>query len=263
MGKSTYQSMIGLRFGRLTVLERDHVGRSGSYFLCQCDCGNKTIVSGVNLKSGNTTSCGCKVRERKTDDMTGLRFGRLQVLGFSHMGPYGKSYWLCECDCGNETIVSRTHLLDGHVTSCGCWNRDSATIHGMSHEPLYHTWVSMRQRCQNERQKAYVRYGARHIFVCDEWQSFKNFQEWAMSNGYEHGLTIDRINNDDGYYPENCRWVDRITQANNTSTNRFITYNGDTHTIAEWARLFEIDYDLLRRRINRNDMRDFEEYFGE
>ena len=119
----------------------------------------------------------------------------------------------------------------------------------------------MKQRCGNTHFKQYHRYGGRGVFLCDEWQEFENFRDWAFDSGYEPGLSIDRINNDDGYYPENCRWADRITQQNNRYNNRFITYADITHTLAEWSRLLNIDYDKLRRRVNRNDMRDFEEYF--
>lgn len=121
----------------------------------------------------------------------------------------------------------------------------------------------MKQRCTNERSDTYHSYGGRGIHVCDEWLDFENFRDWAFDSGYEPGLTIDRINNNDGYYPGNCRWADRRTQANNRRTNRFVTYGGDTHTIAEWARLFEISYQKLLGRVNRGDMRDFEEYFGD
>lgn len=251
--------MIGRRFGRLTVLEYDHPGRNGPYYLCECDCGNQKVVSKNNLKTGNSTSCGCK---RRLDDVIGRRFGRLQVINFSHAGKYDTSYYLCECDCGNDTLVSRRHLLDGHVKSCGCWNVDSHKTHGMSDTDLHHTWVSMRQRCNNEKHDSYPSYGGRGIEVCSEWETFEKFSEWAHNNGYRPGLTIDRIDNDCGYSPENCRIADRLTQANNRRTNRFITYGGDTHTIAEWARLFEVKYPTLLYRINRGDMSDFEEYFG-
>lgn len=255
-------SMIGKRFGRLTVIEVDHEGRNGPYWLCKCDCGNVKVVSNNNLKTGNSTSCGCKQRERRNEDLTGKRFGRLVVIGFDHMGRWGDQHWLCKCDCGNTHIVKRTHLLNGHVKSCGCWNVDSHVTHGESDTPLHHTWVSMRQRCNNERQDAFYNYGGRGIRVCEEWESFENFRDWAFENGYEHGLTIDRIDNDLGYYPENCRWVDRVTQANNRRSNRYVTYNGITHTIAEWSRIFGIKYSKLLNNINKNDMSDFEEYYG-
>lgn len=251
--------MIGRRFGKLTVLEMDHPGRNGPYYLCECDCGRTIIACKNNLKTGNTTSCGCK---RRKDDLIGKRFGRLLVIDFDHMSPNGKSYWLCECDCGNKTLVNRTHLLDGHVASCGCWNVDSHTTHGMAYTSLHNVWTGMKQRCTNEKHNAYHRYGGRGIYVCDDWKTFENFRDWALTNGYDPTLTIDRKDNSRGYYPENCRWVDNVTQQNNREGCRYITYNDITHTAAEWARIFGVKYPTFLSRLNRNDMQDFENYFN-
>lgn len=255
------ENIINKRFGRLTVIDFDHMDR-GAYYLCECDCGNRKVISRNNLVTGNSTSCGCKKYELRTEDITGKRFGRLTVLGFDHMDRWGSSYWMCECDCGDTTVVSRKHLLDGHVTSCGCWNVDSHVTHGFSDNVLYHTWVSMRQRCNNPKQTSYENYGGRGITVCDDWDDFENFRDWAISNGYSNELTIDRINNDDGYYPENCRWVDNKTQANNRRTNRLVTYSGNTHTVSEWARIMNVNYSTLLTRVKRGNMQDFEEYYG-
>ena len=119
----------------------------------------------------------------------------------------------------------------------------------------------MINRCRRENNDNYNRYGGRGIDVCSEWDDFAEFQRWAIDNGYNEDLTIDRIDNDDGYCPENCRWVDTLTQGNNRTTNHVITYNGETHTIAEWSRILGIKYPTLYSRINRGDMRDFEDYF--
>ena len=253
--------MIGYRFGRLVILDMVSDGRRGTHFLCRCDCGNEKVVSRNNLTTGNTTSCGCKIKERRTEDLDGRRFGRLVVVGFDHTGSYGESYWSCICDCGNSHIVSRRHLLNGHSTSCGCWNKESHTTHGMKHTSLYTIWVDMKQRCRNPKHVYYDRYGGNDIDICAEWEQFEGFRDWAFDSGYRPGLTIDRINNDLGYYPENCRWSDWYTQANNRRNNRHITYNGVTHTIAEWARILGVPDQLLRGRINRNDMQNFDEYF--
>ena len=121
----------------------------------------------------------------------------------------------------------------------------------------------MHQRCNDANHTSYHRYGGRGIKVCDEWGKFESFRDWALNSGYELGLTLDREHNDSGYYPDNCRWVTQQTQTNNRSTNHFITYNGDTHTIAEWARLFQVNYSTLQGRIKRGNMQDFEKYFRE
>lgn len=202
----------------------------------------------------------------KRDDFVGARFGRLTVVSSSESDSNGHSRWLCECDCGKRIVAYGTNLKRGLTTSCGCRRTEVTSkrekTHGMYGTPLYHSWSGMLQRCKNPNDKLYHRYGGRGIKVCDEWNDFENFHRWAVENGYESGLTIDRINNDDGYYPENCRWADRITQGNNTSQNHRVTYHGISKTIAEWARLFGLDYDVLYRRIAKNDMQDFENYFA-
>lgn len=257
-------NLVGKRFGKLTVLKLSGVDKFGqSEWLCECDCGNQTIVKGGNLRNGHTTSCGCRKFDRFSEDITGKRFGRLKVLSFDHMESHGRSYWLCKCDCGNEIIVRRDQLLSGHTKSCGCYaldkTRERATVHGLCNTRLYGIWRAMRYRC---RSKNYERYGGRGVKVCDEWENFETFYKWAMNNGYEDGLSIDRRDNDGDYCPNNCRWVDDTTQANNKSTNRMVEYNGISHTISEWSRIFGIHRETLSYRIKHGNMRDFEEYFS-
>lgn len=194
--------------------------------------------------------------------IVGKRFGRLTVLELDHVSGHGNSYWRCECDCGTIKPVARFHLLNGHATSCGCYKKERATIHGSYYSPIYNNWNSMKERCMNPKHVEYDRYGGRGINVCDEWLDVRNFNGWAMKNGYAPGLTLDRIDTDQGYYPENCRWVDWHTQQNNRSNNRHITYNGVTHTVAEWARILDVKYATLLQRINKGNMRDFEIYFN-
>lgn len=258
-------SIIGKKFGRLTVIEYDHTDATGhKYYKCECDCGGRTISTGANLKGGHAKSCGCFRRDMY--NISGQKFGRLTVLSFDHVGSYGHSYWLCECDCGNTTVVERSNLLNGGTVSCGCYGREQSRMgsvtHGLSNTRLYKIWMDMKGRCNNTHDHAYDRYGGRHITVCEEWDDFENFYKWAATNGYAPELTIDRIDNDDGYYPDNCRWVDDTNQANNRRSNTRITYNNETHTIAEWARIFNVIYNSLLGRIKRGDMSDFEEYFG-
>lgn len=218
--------------------------------------------------NGDTSSCGCKKRRFTPEDLVGRRFSRLVVLSYDHTDRYGYTCWRCLCDCGNETTARGSSLISGLTTSCGCRSRETAreihTTHGMTNTSLYSTWWDIKTRCLNERSTHHDRYGGRGIFICDDWRlSFEKFRDWAMSSGYEPGLTIDRIDNNDGYYPENCRWADWFTQQNNRSNSRYITYCGEIHTIAEWARLFNVNYATLRLRIQRGDMRDFEKYYGE
>lgn len=258
--------LSGERFGNLTVIRFDHINHNrASCWLCECDCGNQIIVTRNRLISGGTKSCGCRKHGPEREDISGKRFGRLTVLGFDHDDIHRNSYWLCECDCGNRTVVTRGGLISGNTTSCGCYNRErvseSTRTHGLSQTSLYKTWRGMHDRCENENTTAYHRYGGRGINVCDEWKTFEKFHDWAMDSGYTEELTIDRINNDAGYNPDNCRWVDRFVQGNNRSTNREVEYRGIKHTIAEWSRIFNVNYNTLWGRIVNNDMRDFEAYF--
>lgn len=123
-------------------------------------------------------------------------------------------------------------------------------IHGMSDTRLFKTWVHMKDRCYNPKDKRYSAYGGRGITVCDEWlNAFLPFYEWAISHGYDDTLTIDRIDVNKGYFPENCRWVDMKTQQNNRRNNHRLEYKGETHTIMEWSRIVGIKRATIQRRI--------------
>lgn len=261
--------LTGQIFGRLTVLSFDHVSGDGSsYWLCECDCQNKSkiVVRGHDLINNHTSSCGCMRRD--ANDITGQIFGRLTVLGIDRITERGRTYWLCECSCDNKTRISvrRDGLVSGSTLSCGCLQREviskRATRHGASTSRLYKIWNGMRQRCENKNNPRYHDYGERGINVCDEWDTFENFQDWALHHGYRDDLTIDRKNNDHGYSPENCRWGDGFTQQNNRRTSHRFTYANETKTITEWSRYLDVPYSTLWYRIDRGDLSDFEKYFN-
>jgi hypothetical protein len=122
--------------------------------------------------------------------------------------------------------------------------------HGMVGTRIYKTWERMKYRCFNPRAMNYQKYGARGITVCEEWKhSFKSFYDWAMANGYRDDLTIDRIDVNGNYEPSNCRWITMLEQQNNRRSNRYITYNGETHTMADWCRILNLPYKVVKLRI--------------
>lgn len=125
------------------------------------------------------------------------------------------------------------------------------TKHNAYKTKLYYVWSDIKTRCYNSKSAPFNHYGGRGITMCEEWRSsFIVFRDWAINSGYQEGLTIDRIDVNRGYFPENCRWVDMIAQANNKRTNRKVEYNGETHTISEWSRIVDIEKNTLRRRLN-------------
>lgn len=192
----------------------------------------------------------------KLIDLTGQRFGRLTVVARDYTDRNRNIYWKCQCDCGNECFVRGDHLKRGQTRSCGCFNAEVSSkrhkAHGLTGSRLFNIWVSMRQRCNNPRDQAYNRYGGRGITVCDEWKdNFQVFYSWAISNGYAPGLSIDRIDNDKGYCPENCRWATSREQARNRRGGHLITFQGETLTMVEWAEKMKIPLHVLSFRITR------------
>ena len=188
--------------------------------------------------------------------MTGQRFGRLLVIGRAENEPDGQSRWICQCDCGVKKTIRGSHLRQGLVKSCGCLNKEllqSRNIEkgcdGRTHTRLYRIWINIKKRCNNNHCPAYLKYGGRGIDICGEWESFQAFKAWALSSGYTDSLTIDRIDNNKGYYPGNCRWVNATVQANNRRSNRMIFYNGEVRTLAEWCKLFHLPYGTVHARL--------------
>lgn len=184
-------------------------------------------------------------------DLTNQRFGRLVAL--KNVGKDNKYslLWECICDCGNTVVVSSRELSREHRKSCGCLKETYKFKHGYSKHPLYDCWVSMKARCNNKRNPKYPSYGGRGITVCEEWENdFCSFLEWSLKNGYDEQLTLDRIDNNKGYYPENCRWTTRKVQQNNTRHNRYIEYNGETKTLSQWCELLNLKYSTMLNRFS-------------
>lgn len=261
---SRVKDLTGQRFGRLVAL--GCVGRTKhqkSVWRCQCDCGNTVGVVAGSLNSGNTRSCGCLKDEWENPNASqyeGKRFGRLVVLERAANTKNGQTRWLCACDCGGTTISTQYDLAGGYTKSCGCYKRDLTiarnTTHSLSQHPLYQVWRGMKKRCQNPNNSGYQYYGARGIYVCEEWDNdFMAFYEFVMDLGWEHGLTIDRIDNDGPYCPENLRVVDYYTQARNRSDNVIVEIDGEEMCLSEAVERFSsIRYQTVWMRIFYQEM---------
>ena len=199
-------------------------------------------------------------------DLTGRRFGRLVVIGKGERrGARGRIAWVCRCDCGKLTSVMTHSLTSGATKSCGCYHRERASIrsrdakttHGKSHTRLYGVWKSMKTRCSNKNCKEYKFYGARGISVCDDWKdSFESFYLWALDNGYDEKAprgeyTLDRIDVDGNYCPENCRWATIKEQANNRRSCTEYDIKGEKHTLSGWSEISGVSLATIEDRLHR------------
>jgi hypothetical protein len=189
-------------------------------------------------------------------DLVGQKFGRLTVLSLDHETKKGRRFWLCKCECGNEVVKDAKDILSGHVKSCGCLQRNvlgaSKRTHGKSRTKIGDVLEGMKARCYNKNEISYTRYGARGIFICDEWlEDPIKFFEWAEKTNYVYGFQIDRIDNDGPYSPENCRWVTSKENNRNKRTNNLITHNGETECVTAWSEKLGIPPPTIFGRLAR------------
>ena len=196
---------------------------------------------------------------RKVINEEGKRYGKLTVIKRNGSSKDGKAMWLCKCDCGGYVTTIGKSLRNGDCTSCGCHRREvlkkrgKANLkHGDTNNRLYNIWRGIKKRCRLETNCSYKWYGAKGIDVCDDWyDSYENFRDWSLENGYKEGLTIDRIDVDGDYEPNNCRWVDWITQENNRNNTVYVDYKGKTYPRAILAdKLGVTNQALLYRQKN-------------
>lgn len=198
-------------------------------------------------------------------ELTGQKFGRLTVEKFD-CSKNSRTYWLCICECGNLKSVQGKKLKSGHTRSCGCLVTESAIrnlsnvskngreTHGKRHTRLYGIWTDMKKRCNNSNHTSYMNYGGRGISVCDEWQKdFQSFYEWAVKNGYNDELSIERIDVNGNYEPVNCKWITLKEQSYNKRNNIVVTIYNTTKTLAEWSEDTGLNYGTLKSRYHKGD----------
>ena len=188
-------------------------------------------------------------------DETGNVYGRLTVLEFSHIEKNSKAYWRCKCECGNETVICGYSLRRGYTKSCGC---DSCIkkIHGMRHNKIYSIWCGIKKRCLNPKSNFYKDYGGRGISICEEWRDdFQAFYDYVskLEHFGEEGYTLDRINNNGNYEPNNLRWADIKTQCRNRRNNIFVDYQDNKISLVELSELCGIPYKTLHFRYKHGD----------
>lgn len=238
MGK--FQDLSGMKFGEWEVLRRDH----GKRWICRCSCGTTKSVWRDHLVDGTSKNCGCKNRCVHE----GEKYNRLTVVEY-----VGGGKWRCKCDCGRETFVRSTRLNRGETKSCGCILREG--IYGDSfNRKLYAMWKDMIYRCEKPNCSSYKNYGARGITVCEKWHDYISFREWALENGFDEAkgrnCSIERKEVNGNYTPENCKFATTSEQAKNKRTNVFLTFDGRTMTLTEWANETGISRDCLKYRLS-------------
>lgn len=189
-------------------------------------------------------------------DITGQIFGRLHVTTFHSRESRGMTRWTCLCECGNTTIVNGAALKSGATRSCGCYQKEWASTNRLTHghskrtgeTSEYGTWCKMKARCYNLKDRKFPSYGGRGIKICDRWLEYKNFYaDMGRKPTLQH--TIDRIDNDGNYAPENCRWATPKEQARNRRSNHIVTYNGKEMSLIEWEEHLNIRNHSLASRI--------------
>lgn len=220
---------------------------------CLCECGNICYYSTTDLMNKTVKSCGCHKAKYMHVDLVGQVFDYLTPIEKAHENnTYG---FICECKCGNTLFVPTYELIKGIKKSCGCKHTDVLIErnyrHGMTNTRLYRVWANMIKRTENENEPSYKDYGARGIKVCEEWHDFVVFMEWALEHGYTDELTIERIDVDGNYCPDNCRWATRKEQGYNKRNSVKLEYNGEVLTQSQLAERLGTDPKTIFGRIKR------------
>lgn len=256
-----FEDLTGKQINNWLVLGFSHKDSKRNYWNCECQCEKKVerVICTYNLTHGLTKSCGCGARS----DLVGKKFNNWTVVEFSHVAG-GKTHWKCQCVCGEIAIRRHDQLVTGSSKGCGCeknfcrlQNTTSSQVGYSMSSRLAKIWRGMHSRCQKPNYPKFEDYGGRGIKVCDEWHYYDNFREWALSNGYDKKLELDRIDNDGNYEPSNCRWATRKEQCNNTRRTIRIELNDTEYTASELSEKYGIKRELIVSRYHKgiNDER--------
>jgi len=246
--------MEGQKHERLKIISYEG---HGMYF-CNCDCGKETIKNGSDIRRGRIKSCGCMLNEKNSFDLIGKKINRLTILIELGKNKKGKTEFLCQCDCGEFKAYEGRQLKSGEIKTCGNhlveFIKSANITHGDTGTRIYRIHANMLQRCGNSNDKNFSDYGGRGISVCTEWSGdngYTIFKKWALDNKYDDSLSIDRVDVNGDYEPNNCRWASNEAQQRNKRNTKFYTYDNKTQSLIEWAEEYDLNYNSLWKRMNK------------
>ena len=241
--------ITGKKYNHLTAINMTRKEGKKEYWLFQCDCGNQLEVLKRYVMYNDVTRC--RTCAGRIGDIAGKKWGKLTALKLVH-----GNIWEFICDCGEHYVGQASQVMRGKTIQCHkCKIERLKTLgvkHGKTNARLHRIWSMMKSRCYNKNFWAYKWYGEKGVIICDEWlNNFNCFYDWALKNGYQENLTIDRIDYNGNYCPENCRWITQNEQMKNMSNRVYITYKGETLMLIEWARKLNINPYTLYKRYER------------
>lgn len=268
--------LTGKNIGDWEVIE--YAGKS--MWRCKCKCGKENLVDGKSLRNGKSKSCGsCASKKRmeyqekfqaKYQDISGMKFGKLTVVKRGGINKRGRHVWICSCECGGTKEAEAYDLISGKIKSCGCLaqkknkakkktsNRRSRSYRNPSLPDTAHVLYGMQTRCYNKSNPSYKNYGGRGIKICDEWMDkehgVENFIKWCSESGYKKGLTIERIDNDGDYCPENCKWATKAEQSCNRRNTILVLCNGTFVPISKMASETGLEDWKIRYKVKNSEI---------